>query len=49
MALSRAGGMTDAGNDKKLTITRKGAKITHIDLDSRIEPGDVVVVPERLF
>ena len=49
MALSRAGGLTDSGSDKKVTITRKGKKLTHVDLDSRIEPGDVVLVGERLF
>jgi polysaccharide export outer membrane protein len=49
MALSRAGGLTDSGSDKKLTITRSGKKMTHVDLDSRIQPGDVVLVGERLF
>jgi polysaccharide export outer membrane protein len=49
MALSRAGGLTDSGSDKKVTITRKGKKLTHVDLDSKIEPGDVVLVGERLF
>ena len=49
MALSRAGGLTDSGSDKKVTITRKGVKIAHVDLDSRIRPGDVVLVGERLF
>jgi polysaccharide export outer membrane protein len=49
MALSRAGGLTDSGSDKKLTITRKGEKIRRVDLDSKIQPGDVIVVGERLF
>jgi polysaccharide export outer membrane protein len=49
MALSRAGGLTDSGSDKKVTITRKGNKIGHVDLDSRIQPGDVILVGERLF
>jgi polysaccharide export outer membrane protein len=49
MALSRAGGLTDSGSDKKVTITRKGKKMGRVDLDSRIEPGDVVLVGERLF
>ena len=49
MALSRAGGLTDSGSDKKVTITRKGQKIGHVDLDSKLQPGDVVLVGERLF
>ena len=49
MALSRAGGLTDSGSDKKVTITRKGKKIGRVDLDSKIQPGDVVLVGERLF
>ncbi len=49
MALSRAGGLTDSGSLKKVSITRKGVKIGQIDIDSRILPGDVVLVGERLF
>ena len=49
MALSRAGGLTDSGNDKKVTITRKGKKLERVDLDSKIQPGDVIMVGERLF
>ena len=49
MALSRAGGVTDSGSDKKVTITRKGSKLLHVELDAKIQPGDVIVVGERLF
>ena len=49
MALSRAGGLTNSGSDKKVTITRKGVKMKHVDLDSKVQPGDVIVVGERLF
>ena len=49
MALSRAGGVTDSGNEKSISVTRAGKKLTHIDLDSKVVPGDVIVVPERLF
>ena len=48
MALSRAGGLTDSGSDKKIAVTRKGQKI-HVDLDARVQAGDVIVVGERLF
>lgn len=49
MALSRAGGLTNSGSDKRVTITRKGQKLQHVSLDSKVEPGDVLVVGERLF
>ena len=49
MALSRGGGVTDQGSEKRITLTRKGAKVAHVNLDERIQPGDVVVVGERLF
>jgi polysaccharide export outer membrane protein len=49
MALSRAGGVTDSGSDKNISVTRAGKKLTHIDLDSKVMPGDVILVPERLF
>jgi len=49
MALARAGGVTDSGSDKNFTVTRSGKKMTHVDLDSKVMPGDVIVIPERLF
>jgi len=49
MALSRAGGVTDSGSDKNITVTREGKTLRHVDLDSKVMPGDVVLVPERLF
>lgn len=49
MALSRAGGLTDSGSDKRVTITRKGKKLQHVNLDGQIQSGDVIVVGERLF
>ena len=49
MALSRAGGLTNSGSDKKITITRKGTDLTHVSLNEKIQPGDVIKVGERLF
>jgi polysaccharide biosynthesis/export protein len=49
MALSRGGGVTDQGTDKRLTLTRDGKKQTHIDLEQPVRSGDVIVVGERLF
>ncbi len=49
MAISRGGGITDSGNEGRLTVTRSGRKLDRVDLESKIEPRDVVVVGERLF
>jgi polysaccharide export outer membrane protein len=49
MAISRAGGLTDSGSDKAVTLTRGGKKTKHIDLDAKVMPGDTIVVGERLF
>jgi polysaccharide export outer membrane protein len=49
MAISRAGGLTDSGSDKSVTLTRNGKKIKHLDLDTKVMPGDTIVVGERLF
>jgi polysaccharide export outer membrane protein len=49
MAIGRGGGVTDIGSERGVKITRGGKKVDKIDLDSKIEPGDVIVVGERLF
>ena len=49
MAISRGGGLTDAGSDSRLTLTRAGVRQSHVDLENKIEPRDVIVVGERLF
>ncbi len=49
MAIARGGGINQLGSDKKLKLTRHGVKLTNIDLESKIQPGDVLVVGERLF
>lgn len=48
MAVARSGGLTESGSDKKITVTRKGEK-SKLKLDDPIQPGDVLVVGERLF
>lgn len=47
-AIARAGGLTASGSDKKVEVTRDGKK-TKLKPDARVEPGDVLVVGERLF
>ena len=49
-ALARAGGLTDQGSEKKVTIKRKGVDVKDVKLDvTTLEPGDIVTVGERLF
>ena len=49
MAIARAGGQTDSGSDKNVTVTRSGKKMSHVNLDAKVAPGDTLVIPERLF
>lgn len=48
MAVAKAGGLTESGSDKKIDATRDGKKVK-VKLDDAIQPGDVLVVGERLF
>jgi len=47
-AIGRAGGLTPSGSDKKVEVTRDGKKVK-LAGDAKVEPGDVLVVGERLF
>ncbi len=47
-AIGRSGGLTEAGSAKKVTVTREGKKIK-LSLDDKVQPGDVLMVGERLF
>lgn len=48
MAIASAGGLTASGSDKKVTVTRANKKVK-VDLDSKVQPGDVIEIGERLF
>ncbi|ODT87857.1 polysaccharide biosynthesis/export family protein [Phenylobacterium sp. SCN 70-31] len=48
MALARGAGLTASGSDKKIEATRNGQKVK-LQLSDQIQPGDVLVVGERLF
>ncbi|MBL8770970.1 MAG: SLBB domain-containing protein [Phenylobacterium sp.] len=48
MAIAKAGGLTPSGSDKKIDATRSGKK-TKLDMAAEIQPGDVLVVGERMF
>ena len=47
-AIARAGGLTASGSDKKVQVNRGGSKVK-LSADALVEPGDVLVVGERLF
>jgi polysaccharide export outer membrane protein len=50
IALARAGGLTDDGSEKKVSIKRKGVDMKGVKLDvTTLEPGDIINVGERLF
>jgi polysaccharide export outer membrane protein len=48
MAIAKGGGLTESGNDKRVDVTRAGKKV-RLALDDVIQPGDVLVVGERMF
>jgi polysaccharide export outer membrane protein len=51
--LSLAGGLTDRGSDKKINITRtvdgKKSELKGVKLTSLVQPGDTIVVGQRVF
>ncbi len=47
-ALGRAGGLTPNGSQGKVKIFRKGQQIK-LSLEEKVQPGDTIVVGERLF
>ena len=48
LAIARAGGLNAQGSDKKVTLTRAGKKIK-VNLETKLQAGDVIVIGERLF
>jgi polysaccharide biosynthesis/export protein len=50
MALARGGGVTENGNEKKPKIIRKGTPLKDVKIDETlVEPGDIIVIGERMF
>lgn len=47
-AIAKSGGLTEAGNGKRVEVTRGGKKLK-LDANAKVEPEDVLVVKERLF
>lgn len=48
MAIAKSGGLTESGSDKKIQVTRGGKKVK-VDTSSKLMPGDVLIVGERMF
>lgn len=48
LAIAKAGGLGAAGSERRLKVTRAGNKLK-VNLDDKVEPGDVIVIGERLF
>lgn len=48
-ALARAGGVSPSGSMKRVKIFHDGKQVGKVDLERTIQPGDVIVVGERLF
>ena len=51
--LALAGGLTDRGSDRRITITRtvdgKKKELKGVKLTSLVQPGDMIVVGQRIF
>jgi len=48
-ALARGGGVRPTGSHSRIKIFRKGQQLRQPDLANPVQPGDVIVVGERLF
>lgn len=49
MAIAKSGGVTEDGNENKITIVRAGVKVKNVKIDDVIQPGDIITIGERLF
>jgi polysaccharide export outer membrane protein len=49
MAIAKAGGLTDLGTNKGIKITRNGKTIDRVNLNDKVQPGDIVTIKQRLF
>ena len=47
-ALARAGGLTAIGSQKRVQLFRNGQAVK-VTLEALVQPGDVIVVGERMF
>jgi polysaccharide export outer membrane protein len=48
MAIAKSGGLSDSGSDKKVEVNRGGKKVK-LTQEDLLQPGDILVVGEKLF
>jgi polysaccharide biosynthesis/export protein len=48
-AIARAGGVTENGNESKITVMRGDKPVKGIKLEDKVQVGDVIKIGERLF
>jgi polysaccharide export outer membrane protein len=49
MAIGRGGGLTDQGTDHGVKVTGKDGTVRRLNLNDKIQAGDVILVGEKLF
>jgi polysaccharide export outer membrane protein len=49
IAIGRAGGLTDLGSEKGVKIMRGSVRVPKVTPETKVAPGDVIVIGERLF
>jgi polysaccharide export outer membrane protein len=48
-AIARGGGLTEMGSERKLKLFRKNVLVSGLQLDTPLQPGDILQIGERLF
>ena len=48
-AIARGGGLTEMGSENKVKLFRKNVPVRGVNLDTALQPGDIVQIGERLF
>jgi polysaccharide export outer membrane protein len=48
-AIARGGGLTEMGSERKLKLFRKNVSVNGLQLDTPLQPGDILQIGERLF
>jgi polysaccharide export outer membrane protein len=48
-AIARSGGVTENGNENKVTLVRDGKPVKKVSLEDPVKVGDIIKIGERLF
>ncbi len=49
IALAKAGGVSENGSEKKVKLVRDGKRLEDANLETKVQPGDVITFGARLF